>query len=181
MLNNYFPTHQLKYLSALVKSFATWFALLLLVQLGSGQTPLNVWSSNGPNAEISSVVADPINPNIIYAGSAHSGIFKSTNNGASWSSFNEGIGNLEITRIAIDPGDPNILYAGTSAGLFKTSNGAAMWSRISVPAGYVDALGIAPSDPRIVYAASYANIIVTMDGGDTWNNRILPDPQFLVD
>ena len=174
MLNNYFDTHQYKWIPALAKPLAIWFALFLLVQAGSGQTPLNVWRSNGPNAEITSVVSDPINSNIVYAASRHSGIFKSINTGASWSAFNEGFDYLEITRLAIDPSNPNILFAGKYNGVFKTTNGALTWNRTSGPTGYIGGLAIARSDPRIVYAGTS---LVTTNGGETWNQYAPPPDQ----
>ena len=184
MLNNYFDTHQYKWIPASAKPFAIWFALLLLVQAGSGQTPLNVWHSNGPNARITSVVTDPINPNIVYAATANSdfGLFKSINNGASWSASNEGfgIGNLNISSIVINPGNPNILYAGTTNGVFRTTNAAATWDRTYAPVGLFPTLAIARSDPRIVFAKGFSNserpvISVTTDGGYTWSERPSPE------
>ena len=68
---------------------AILLVLLLLVQQSAAQPALNVWSINGPNADVRKVVVDPINPAIIYAGTGSVypqsglGIFKSINNGAS--------------------------------------------------------------------------------------------------
>ena len=140
---------------------------------------LNIWSSNGPNADISRVVVDPSNPSIIYAASAQPGgqpgVFKSINNGASWSSSSVGLGSLGVRGLAIDPGNPNILYAGTAGGVFKTTNGAANWSRTNSPLVGIGALAVSPSDPSIVYAATYQGIFITTDSGQTWNARSCPD------
>src|SRR5437870_1316918 len=48
---------------------------------------LNRWSCNGPEgALIRSLAIDRSNPATIYAGTESQGIFKSTDNGGSWSS-----------------------------------------------------------------------------------------------
>ncbi len=160
---------------------AILLVLLLLVQQNAAQPALNVWSINGPNADVRKIVVDPINPAIIYAGTGNVypqsglGIFKSINNGASWSAYNQGLGNLTINSLAIDPSNPNILCAGTRGGVFKTANGGANWYWVSFPASFVYSLAIAPSNPNIIYAGNQYGLYVSTDGGGSWNTRPSPD------
>src|SRR4051812_14302771 len=101
-----------KRMTALTMTFAVWLVVLLLVQQSAAQTRLNIWWSNGPNAYVRTVVVDPHNPNVVYAGSS-SGVFKSVNNGESWFMVNQiGAWDLEVDFV-----NPNTIYAGTNDGV----------------------------------------------------------------
>jgi photosystem II stability/assembly factor-like uncharacterized protein len=81
------------------------------------------------NPDVSAIVLDPQAPATLYAGlsgevrdcsaSRCSGVFKSTNGGATWAAMNDGLTNLSVTALAIDSQTSNTLYAGTSgSGVF---------------------------------------------------------------
>jgi hypothetical protein len=59
-----------------------------------------------------------------------------------------------VSELVIDPQDPATVYAATQTGIFKTSDGAQSWHRLSgFPGERVAALAISPSDPNVLYAA----------------------------
>lgn len=116
----------------------------------------NSWSSNGPQgASISSLAIAPGNPNIIYAGTFSTGIFKSTNGGTSWSA--SGLTGTQINSLTIDASNANIIYAvaftANSLRLFKSDDGGANWNRADkgMPAGLVSAPAIDPRSPDTLY------------------------------
>lgn len=166
---------------------AILLVLPLMVQQSAAQPALNVWSSNGPNAQIYSLVVDPNDRNTIYAGGPGdygaggrpTGVFKSINNGASWSASNAGLGNTHVGSLAIDPGNSNILYAGTGGGMFKSTNAGADWSslNLSIDARFVR---VSQSNPNTIFVADGSftarpRIFVSTNGGATWTPRPLPD------
>src|SRR5438445_605362 len=73
---------------------------------------------------VSSVVVDPVHPNVIYAGTYGDGVFRSADGGATWNPLNDGLTNLNISVLAIDASG-NFLHAGTPAGVFDYQNSAA--------------------------------------------------------
>jgi len=179
-----------KRIAALAVPFAVWLVVLLLVQQSAAQPTLNIWSSSGPNAVIASVAVDPVNPNIIYAGvglnsGTPRGVFKSFNNGASWSASSTGLGNPNhfVRQLEIDPVNPNIIYALvynlTSSGVYKSTNGGATWNPTNFPPAAPETglwLEIAPSNSNILYTSGGDKLLVTRNGGDTWEMRALPLP-----
>lgn len=77
---------------------------------------------------IVSIAYDPSNPQVVYAGTFGSGMYKSVNGGLNWQPINQGLTNLYINTIAIDPRQPSILYAGTyHSQIYKSVDGGSSW------------------------------------------------------
>jgi len=122
------------------------------------------------------LVVDPQTPNIVYAGTNGSGVYKSTNGGVSWS----GGGTGTVTSLAVDRHTLGIVYAGTDdLGVLKSTDGGTTWSAANTGlTSYLDALGLRPAirvvavDPLVtttVYAGTAAGVFKSTDGGGTWN------------
>jgi photosystem II stability/assembly factor-like uncharacterized protein len=72
-----------------------------------------------PWTSIWSIVIDPTNRETVYAGDHHSGVYLSTNGGASWVPINDGLSTKEVTSMAISS-DGKVLYATTEGeGVFR--------------------------------------------------------------
>ena len=61
-------------------------------------------------------------PGAVYAGNYTSGVFKTTDGGATWTQINTGLTQLDVLALAIDAAEPNVLVAGTASGAFATSS-----------------------------------------------------------
>jgi photosystem II stability/assembly factor-like uncharacterized protein len=61
---------------------------------------------------------DPWNPPVVYAGTDHEGVFRSTDRGTRWSPINSGLPNLKILSLAIDR-TRGLLLAGTRDGIYS--------------------------------------------------------------
>lgn len=99
------------------------------------------WEFAGPaniGGRISDLEYDPNNSQIIYAGAATGGIFKSTNGGLNFFPVFDDNAVLPIGDIAVDPVNSNIIYAGTGeangghnnfagGGIYKSTNGGTSW------------------------------------------------------
>lgn len=110
---------------------------------------------------VSSIVVHPTNPNTIYIGTGDRdggdapgyGVWRSTNGGSSWSSWNSGMGNRTVYEILMHPTNSNILIASTSSGrIYRSTNGGANWTYVSVGTNCKD-IAFHPTDPNIVYGA----------------------------
>ena len=114
---------------------------------------------------VNALVINPLNPSIVYAGT-DSGIFKTTNGGASWATSRS---NLFVRTLAIDPVNPANVYAGTSNGVFITKDAGDEWSLSGLGNGFIRALQVDPLAPATVYAGGDAGIVKTTDLGLTWH------------
>src|SRR5689334_20616012 len=93
-----------------------------------GWTPLN-----GPfGGSIPALVVDPVTPSTVYAVELTTGVFKSTDGGASWIASSGGLtAGLRFQTLAIDPKTPSILYLGSNGGVFQSATGGASWHPIN--------------------------------------------------
>jgi photosystem II stability/assembly factor-like uncharacterized protein len=101
------------------------------------------WVRSG---RIATLAVDPAHPGTIYAGVDGRAVWKSTDGGGSWSPVTQGLVDPATlayatpTALAFDPHDPTALYltvadslfssgAGGLAGVYRTTDGGASWSR----------------------------------------------------
>ena len=57
-------------------------------------------------------------PSRVFAGTAGSGVFESSDGGVTWAAFNDGLGSASVSSLVIDPVLPSLVFAGTAQGVF---------------------------------------------------------------
>lgn len=105
----------------------------------------------------------------MFAGTRNVGVYKSIDDGVSYSPANTGIANREIRCIALQPGSSTVVYAGTLAnGLFKTTDGGT-WSPLATfPETNALVIAVNPGATR-VFAGTKSGIYLSPDGGSSWS------------
>lgn len=157
---------------------------------------LPAWEFAGPvniGGRISDLEYAQSDPNIIYAGAATGGVFKSTNSGQTFFPVFDDQSVLPVGDIAVDPTDPAIVYVGTGeangghnnfsgAGVYKTTDGGSTWQMIGLQ--YSVSIGrilIDPLNRQKVYVAAAGSyfgpspergVYKSTDAGASWN-RVL--------
>ena len=133
-----------------------------------------------PGGGITALAIDPVNPAILYAGTAGGGFFKSTNGGVSWFAADIGLPTVGVFSLAIDPANTATLYAGLNGNVdsvFTSTDGGMSWSAAS--SGLTDtivlSLAIDPASPSTLYAGTATGafipgdgVFLSTDGGATW-------------
>ncbi len=114
-------------------------------------------------------MVDPKTPATLYAASAGGGVFKSINRGANWAPATTGLTDPTVYTLAIDPANSSKLYAGCGTGLFKSIDGAALWTQVGSIFNIHDIV-IDPKTPSTLYAVTDGGDQVqkSVDGGKTW-------------
>lgn len=158
---------------ALARSIVTAFIVLVFFSDSPALSPLNVWRSSGPAAAVYNVVVDPFDQNIVYA-SGYAGVYRSIDNGASWSSLD-----LDIaTDLEVDLFNPGVIYAVNEGRIYKSTNRGLAWTILNSPR--ISTITVSATDPNFIVAANFNGICVTNNGGASWETRpINPAPDYL--
>jgi photosystem II stability/assembly factor-like uncharacterized protein len=160
--------------SKLVRSF---LGLCLGLSLASpARAALNRWSSGGPpaGAPIEVLAFDPFVPGTVYAGT-YGGVFRSEDNGATWTAANFGLASDIVTGLEADPITPGTLYAATSRGVQRSQDRGLTWQTSAIQG--VNAFALDPSNPQTLYAATGDEIFKSTNGGASWAYLLTLDGQ----
>jgi len=112
--------------------------------------------SIGPvGGSITSLLVDPLNLNMVYAGSFGGGVLKTVDAGNTWFKSGTGMpGNAAIQSLGLIPSSRNIVFAGTNGdGLYRSVNYGDTWTKVGESFGTNAVYGIAsdPNRPNVVY------------------------------
>ncbi len=155
------------------------------------------------SGRVRGLAVHPTNPDIVYAGAASGGIWKTTDGGQTWVDKSGGLNLLTFGAIAIDPSNPEVIYAGTGEyhwlltdrfysgdGMYKSTNGGDSWEKVIAEFGTVthfSDLVISPFNPNVMMAAIAKNfqgaapnegIWRSADGGQHWTCVLLGEGMY---
>lgn len=129
------------------------------------------------------------NKNIMYAGFATSGFWKTEDAGKTWQPLMDKEATQAIGNFAISKSDPNIIYVGTGEanilraslpgmGMYKSTDAGKTWQHLGLEnTSTIARVVIHPTNPNIVYVAASGNewsynadrgVYKTTDGGKNW-------------
>jgi len=132
-------------------------------------------------------------PEVIYAGAASGGVWKTTDAGLHWDPVFDDTDVASIGALAVSRSDPNVVWAGTGEtnlrsmisignGIYRSTDAGASWQHMGLrETGRIGRVVIHPHDSDIVYAAAVGTaygpqqergVFRTLDGGASWE-RVL--------
>ncbi len=138
--------------------------------------------------DVRCLAANPLHPEIIYAGTQGNGVLRSNDGGKTWQSV--GLAGQIVKALAVSRIQPGTVYAGTKpALLFVSRDGGTSWAELPSfrrirsrwfwfsPAekpyrAYVQAIALSPSDPNtILVGIEFGAVVQSLDGGQTWSGH----------
>jgi photosystem II stability/assembly factor-like uncharacterized protein len=149
--------------------------------MGPKSTP-----SNGGNGRINAVRVHPTDPNTLFACTPASGLWKSTNGGASWTAISDAIAALGCTDVAFDPTNPNTMYLATgdgdaadvlTLGVYKSTDGGATWNPTSLVFSLSNGMTlskilVSPTNANTIIVGGRAGVYHSTDAGATWTQTM---------
>ena len=150
----------------------------------------------GPSrgGRVTAVTGVPSQPTTFYMGVASGGVFRTTDNGVTWTPITDGkVPVASIGAIAVADSNPSIIYVGTGSdgvrsnvstgrGVYKSTDAGATWTFMGLyNAGQIGAVRIHPTNPNIVWLSATGDIFKpnaergifkTTDGGATWKKTL---------
>ena len=142
----------------LLNSIQPGFAATTLVKTADGAKDWQS-STNGlpPNVGITSLIVDPKDSSIMFAGTIGNGVFRSQDSGATWSQVGAPA-IASVSAMAIDPVSPSNLFLSQheSTDIWVSTDGGSTWAEdgSAGSSGIVTALAADPSNPGIILAVT---------------------------
>ena len=147
-----------------------------------------------PDTGVNDIALDPMNPDTLYAaayqrrrtafgfngGGPGSGIYRTTDGGATWKKLTEGLPKTDLGRIGLDVyrRNPNVVYAlveSEDSGLYRSDDKGEHWTRMSNTNPrpmYFSQVRIDPNNDQRIWVAG-VNMAYSEDGGKTFStNRV---------
>jgi hypothetical protein len=142
------------------------------------------WTALKTGLQVSGVSAfgfDPAEPAAVYAGSNREGLFKSVDDGTTWTRVN--LPAQRFYAIATQEGATPAVVAGGDFGLYRSHDRGATWTVVSPYGGAgVKTIAISRQSPAVMYVglAWSAGLLKSVDGGDTWIDTGVAEPVQLL-
>jgi hypothetical protein len=134
--------------------------------------PTRVTSGLGAVGRLSAIAIHPTSPSTLYVGAQGSGVWKTTDGGASWQSITDCLPTLAIAAIAVDPSVPSRVYIATPGfGVFRSEDAGTSWTGISSDLQAEVRWGVLlvhPTNPNVIYLTSALGVYRSGDFGVSW-------------
>lgn len=158
------------------------------MDLVKNMKPRNI-GPGGMSGRVTAIDAVESNPDIIYAGTASGGIWKSTSGGIKWEPIFDKELTASIGAIAIQQSNPSVVWAGTGEGnprnslnggygIYKSLDAGKTWKSMGLEkTRHIHRVVIDPTNPDVVYVGAIGSpwgvhqergVYKTLDGGKTW-------------
>ena len=192
-----FYSTSLIFILTLLLGASTSFSQQLDMNLLKGMEPRNIGPA-GMSGRITAIDVVESDNDIMYAGSASGGIWKSTSGGVKWEPIFDTYGAASIGAIDIYQKNPSIIWAGTGegnprnsqssgAGIYKSIDGGRSWQLMGLEGTRnIHRVIIDPNNPEVVYVGAQGSawgesetrgVYKTTDGGKTWNKILYNNPR----
>ncbi|MDQ3181732.1 MAG: hypothetical protein M3Q33_14600, partial [Acidobacteriota bacterium] len=128
----------------------------------------------GIDENIFVIYTSPLQPGMIWVGTAVSGVIISRDDGETWQKIAGIPENIPISSITVDPKRPQNVYVGTSQTFFLSRDGGRVWTRRggNLPLGNYASIIINPNNSDEIYTASSlesdGGIFFSKDAGMRW-------------
>ncbi len=150
--------------------------------------------SIGPGVTGGRVTAFAVNPHDrakYFAAVASSGVWKTVNNGTTWTPVFENYGSFSIGALTLDPNDPAIVWVGTGErnsqrsvaygdGVYKSEDNGKSFRKVGLDKSeHIGRIVVDPRDSKVVYVAAQGplwgaggerGLFKSTDGGKTWKS-----------
>ncbi len=148
------------------------------------------------SGRISDIEIDQNDPATWYVAVSSGGVWKTINNGTTWTPLFDKQSVYSIGDVTIDPSNPNTIWVGTGEnnggrhisfgdGVYKSTDGGASWSNMGLHTSeHISDIIVHPNDSNIVWVSAQGplwskggqrGLFKTTDGGQTWANVLKTD------
>ncbi len=141
------------------------------------------------SGRVMSIAVNPKNKFEYYVGVASGGVWKTLNDGTTWTPVFDKEGSYSIGWVTLDPIDPAVVWVGAGEsnsqrsvaygdGIYRSDDGGKNWQNLGLKKSeHIGRVVIDPRDSKVVYVAAEGplwgpggdrGLYKTTDGGKTW-------------
>ena len=141
------------------------------------------------SGRVMSIAVNPRNKNEYYVGEASGGVWKTMNNGTTWTPLFDGEGSYSIGWVTLDPNDSSVVWVGSGEsnsqrsvsygdGIYRSEDGGKSWQNLGLKKSeHIGRVMVDPRDSKVVYVAAEGplwgpggdrGLYKSADGGKTW-------------
>jgi hypothetical protein len=153
--------------------------------------PESKWSTESliTEQDVRCLASDPLDLEVLYAGTQGSGVLRSDDRGKTWRPA--GLDGHIVKSLAVSRAEPGAIYAGTKPPLvFVSRDGGTHWTELDAfrrirsrrlwfsPAEkpytpYVQAIALSPTDPNVINVGiEFGATVRSVDGGNSWTGHL---------
>ena len=136
-------------------------------------------------AFVTSLVIDPDDHRMVWAGVEIDGVFRSRDGGDTWTHLETGLYDPDIHAVTIAATQPKRLYASTAREMFVSDDLGDTWQPLGIkekwPLPYARGMAVKADDPGVLFAGcgetttgGKGHVLRTANFGETW--EVLPLP-----
>lgn len=165
------------------------FSQKLDLDLVKNMKPRNI-GPGGMSGRVTAIAVVESDPDIMYAGTASGGLWKSESGGIAWKPIFDDQVTASIGAVAVQQSNPSVVWVGTGEGnprnslnggygIYRSLDGGKSWKSMGLEkTRHIHRVVIDPTNPDVVYAAAIGSpwgehpergVFKTTDGGKTWN------------
>jgi len=141
------------------------------------------------SGRVMSIAVNPKNKFEYYVGVASGGVWKTVNDGTTWTPVFDKEGSYSIGWVALDPNDPAVVWVGAGEsnsqrsvaygdGIYRSDDGGKNWQNLGLKKSeHIGRVVIDPRDSKVVYVAAEGplwgpggdrGLYKSTDGGKNW-------------
>ena len=141
------------------------------------------------SGRVMSIAVNPKNKFEYYVGVASGGVWKTVNDGTTWTPVFDGEGSYSIGWVALDPNDASVVWVGSGEsnsqrsvsygdGIYRSDDGGKNWQNLGLKKSeHIGRVVVDPRDSKVIYvaaegplwaAAGDRGLYKTTDGGKNW-------------
>jgi len=141
------------------------------------------------SGRVMSIAVNPKNKFEYYVGVASGGVWKTVNDGTTWTPMFDKEGSYSIGWVTLDPNDPAVVWVGAGEsnsqrsvgygdGVYRSDDGGKNWQNLGLKKSeHIGRVEVDPRDSKVVYVAAEGplwgpggdrGLYKSVDGGKTW-------------
>jgi photosystem II stability/assembly factor-like uncharacterized protein len=141
------------------------------------------------SGRVMSIAVNPKNKFEYYVGVASGGVWKTVNDGTTWTPVFDKEGSFSIGWVALDPNDASVVWVGTGEsnsqrsvdygdGIYRSDDGGKNWQNLGLKKSeHIGRVVLDPRDSKVLYVAAEGplwgpggdrGLYKTTDGGKNW-------------